>query len=66
MKWVLIVIGILLLLMGVVWALQGMNILPYGQMAGHRRWIALGGLLGVVGIILVVLGARRRSARSGA
>ena len=33
MKWVLIVLGILLLLMGAVWALQGTNILAYGQMA---------------------------------
>jgi len=64
MRWVLIIIGILLLVVGVIWALQGTNILPYGQMAGHRRWIVLGGGLGIIGIILIVLGARMRAARS--
>jgi uncharacterized membrane protein YdcZ (DUF606 family) len=64
MKWVLIIIGILVLIVGVIWALQGTNILHYGPMAGHRRWIAIGGLLGIIGIILVVVGARR-PARSG-
>lgn len=64
MRWVLIIIGILLLVVGVVWALQGTNILPYGQMAGHKRWIVLGGGLGIIGIILIVLGARMRAARS--
>ncbi len=64
MKWVLIIIGVLLLVVGVIWALQGTNILPYGQMAGHRRWIVIGGGLGIIGIILIVLGARIRAARS--
>jgi len=58
MKWVLIIIGILLLIVGVIWALQGTNVLPYGGMAGHRRWIVIGGGLGIIGIILIVLGAR--------
>jgi hypothetical protein len=61
MRWVLIIIGLLVLIMGVIWALQGTNILPYGQMAGHRRWIVIGGGLGVIGIILIVLGARMKA-----
>jgi len=64
MKLVLIIIGVLLLVVGVIWFLQGTNVLPYGQMAGHRRWIAIGGLLGIIGIILIIVGARR-PARSG-
>ena len=59
MKWVLIIVGILVLLVGILWALQGTNILAVGQMAGHRRWIAFGGLAVVVGIVLIVIGARR-------
>jgi hypothetical protein len=27
-------------------------------MAGHRRWIVIGGGLGIIGIILIVIGAR--------
>jgi len=64
MKWVLIIIGILVLIVGVIWFLQGANVLPYGQMAGHRRWIAIGGVLGIIGIILIVLGARVRKRAS--
>ena len=64
MKWVLIVLGALLLLMGAVWALQGTNVLAYGQMAGDNKWTYIGSALGLVGIILIVLGARMRRARS--
>jgi uncharacterized membrane protein len=64
MKWALIIIGVLLLVVGVIWFLQGTNVLSYGQMAGHRRWIVIGGGLGIIGIILIVMGARRKIARS--
>jgi len=60
-RWVLIILGLLLLVIGVVWALQGTNILPYGQMAGHRRWIAIGGGLGIIGIVLIILSTRIRT-----
>ncbi len=64
MKWVLIVLGVLLLVVGVIWALQGTNVLSYGQMAGHKRWIVIGGGLGIIGIVLIILGARIKRARS--
>jgi len=64
MKWVLIVLGVLLLVVGVIWALQGTNVLSYGQMAGHKRWIVIGGGLGIIGIVLIILGARMKRARS--
>ncbi|HET6451991.1 MAG TPA: hypothetical protein VFI08_11805 [Spirochaetia bacterium] len=58
MKWVLIIVGILVLALGIVWALQGTNVLAGSQMSGHRRWIAIGGVLGIVGIVLIIVGAR--------
>ena len=64
MKWVLIILGILILLLGVVWALQGVNVLTGSQMSGHRRWIAIGGVLGILGIVLIVVGARKKAAAS--
>jgi vacuolar-type H+-ATPase subunit I/STV1 len=60
-RWVLIIIGLLVLVIGIIWALQGTSILPYGQMAGHKRWIVIGGGLGIIGIILIILGARIRA-----
>jgi hypothetical protein len=60
MKWFLIVLGCLLILVGGVWALQGLNVLTQGAMAGHGRWTAIGGVLVAAGILLVVVGASRR------
>jgi uncharacterized membrane protein YdcZ (DUF606 family) len=56
---------VLLILVGVVWMLQGTNVLTQGVMAGHMRWTFIGGILAVVGIALVVLGAMRRKAKGG-
>jgi uncharacterized integral membrane protein len=63
MKWVLIIIGILVIIVGAIWLLQGVNVLPYGVMAGRRRWIIIGAVLDIIGIVLIVVGARLRRAR---
>lgn len=60
MKWILIIVGALLILIGGVWVLQGTNVLTQGAMAGHMKWTFIGGILAVVGIVLVVIGASRR------
>ncbi len=60
MRWVLIILGVLVVLLGLVWLLQGTNVLAGSQMSGHRRWIAIGGVLDVVGIVLIIIGARMR------
>lgn len=60
MRWVLIILGILVVLLGLVWLLQGTNVLAGSQMSGHRRWIAIGGVLDVVGIVLIIIGSRMR------
>jgi hypothetical protein len=61
MRWVLIILGILFILMGAGWALQGGNLLPYGQMAGQSRWIYLGLALAVLGILLFLMGLLRKA-----
>ena len=65
MRWVLIALGALFILAGGVWALQGVDILTQGQMAGHLQWTGIGAVVAVVGIVLVVLGARRKVRGSG-
>ena len=60
MKWFFIILGCLLILVGGVWALQGLNVLTQGAMAGHSRWTFIGGVLAAGGIVLVVVGALRR------
>ena len=65
MRWVLIVLGALLVLIGAVWALQGLNVFTQGAMAGHMRWTAIGGVLAAAGIVSIVFGARLRGSRKG-
>jgi hypothetical protein len=56
---VLIVVGVIALFIGVVFAGQGANLIPGSSMTGDRMWLYIGLILAVVGIVLVVLGIRR-------
>ena len=60
MRIALNVLGVLCLLAGCVWILQGINILPGSFMTGQTKWAIYGALLAVVGIALLVSGRRRR------
>lgn len=51
--------GILCLLVGCVWILQGINVLPGSFMTGQTRWAVIGALLAVAGIALLVSANRR-------
>jgi drug/metabolite transporter superfamily protein YnfA len=55
------IIGILLVLMGGVWILQGINVLPGSFMTGQTKWAVIGAVTAVIGIALVILA--RRGAR---
>jgi uncharacterized membrane-anchored protein YitT (DUF2179 family) len=54
------ILGVLMVLMGGVWFLQGINVLPGSFMTGELRWAVYGGILAAVGIGLLWR-ARRRS-----
>lgn len=60
MRIALNVLGVLLLLMGCVWFLQGISVLPGSFMTGQPKWAVYGGLLAVAGIGLLVSTSRRR------
>jgi hypothetical protein len=60
MRIVLNVSGVLCLLVGCVWVLQGINILPGSFMTGQTKWAIYGGLLVVAGIGLLISANRRR------
>jgi len=62
MKVVLNVLGVLMIPVGGVWLLQGLNIIRMGFMAGHRRWILAGGFLILLGILVLVLTNRKKAA----
>lgn len=55
----LIAIGLIALIIGGVFAGQGMNLIPGSFMTGNRMWLSIGLIVAGVGIVLVVLGLRR-------
>lgn len=59
MKIVLRILGFLLIALGVVWILQGVNILPGSFMTGQIQWAWRGGIVAVVGVLLLVAAKRR-------
>ena len=64
MKWVLNIVAVILVLMGLVWILQGLNVLPGSFMSGKPLYTVLGLVLDVVGIVLLYF-ANRRKAKMG-
>jgi hypothetical protein len=63
MRIVLNVIGVLLAVFGCVWFLQGINLLPGSFMTGQIRWAVYGGIAVVVGVILLMTAARKRTSK---
>jgi hypothetical protein len=59
MKWVLNILGVILVLIGLVWILQGVNILPGSMMSGHIQYSYIGIAVDAAGIFLLVLANRR-------
>lgn len=56
----LIIVGVVALLIGALFAGQGANLIPGSSMTGDRTWLYIGLVLAVVGIVLLVVGVRRR------
>jgi hypothetical protein len=59
----LVVVGVIALVVGVVFAGQGANLIPGSSMTGDRTWLYIGAVVAVVGIIVIVVGLRRPARR---
>lgn len=63
-SWPFIVPGAILGIVGLVWTLQGLNVLRGSAMSGSPLWGTVGPILLVVGLALILFGlVRRRRAR---
>jgi hypothetical protein len=62
--WLWIVIGALVVLVGTIWTLQGLNVLGGSVMSGKTLWAVVGPIVGIVGLVLIGVGVRavRRAA----
>jgi len=59
-KWLLVGLGVLLVLLGVVWTVQGLGYLEGSFMTGQKLWTAIGSLCVIGGLFLAVGGLRRK------
>jgi hypothetical protein len=55
----LIAVGVLVTLAGLVFALQGFNVMGGSAMSGSSIWKILGPVIAIIGLIIVSLGLRR-------
>ncbi len=60
MRWVWLVIGVLAVAAGIVWTLQGLNILGGSAMSGRTIFAVIGPILALIGLVLVGVGLQRR------
>lgn len=60
MRIALNVIGAILLFFGVIWFLQGINVLPGSFMTGQTRWAVYGSIMVIVGVAVLIRANRKR------
>lgn len=58
MRWVGIILGVLGVLIGIVWTLQGLNILGGSVMSGHTIFAVIGPIVAIGGLVLAIVGVR--------
>lgn len=61
MRTILSIVAVLLIIIGAIWALQGLSVLGGSFMVGQTRWIAIGLLTIAIGAGLLYYARRQRS-----
>ena len=56
--------GALLVLIGLIWVLQGAGVIEGSFMSGQKLWLGIGIVVGVVGLALGYLGLAPRTRRT--
>jgi len=64
MRWLLIIGGAVLILVGMVWFFQGINVLLGSFMSGNSLYAVLGGVLVVVGSLMLYFSNRSRGSNN--
>lgn len=62
MRIVLRVLAILLIAVGIVWILQGINVLPGSFMTGQIQWAWRGAIAAIIGLVIFLFTFRRKPA----
>lgn len=65
MRTLLVIVGVVIALMGVLWALQGLGIVLGSFMSNNPPWIAIGSVTAIIGAGLVLAGIRTGAPSKG-
>ena len=63
MRMVVRVLAVLLIAVGIVWILQGINVLPGSFMTGQIQWAYRGAIATVAGLAILLITFRRKQTR---
>ena len=63
--WVPLTLGLLAVVVGAVWTLQGLGYVGGSVMSGVTLWAIVGPIVAVVGLVLIVVGIRARNRGRG-
>ena len=58
--WPFLVPGVILAVVGLVWTLQGLNVLGGSVMSGSSLWAVVGPIVLLAGLVLIAIGIGRR------
>ncbi|MFP3415679.1 hypothetical protein SB773_29935, partial [Bacillus sp. SIMBA_074] len=56
----------ILVAIGLIWTLQGLNVLAGSAMSGSPVWGTIGPIVLIVGVVLIIVAVVRRRRNSGA
>jgi hypothetical protein len=59
--WTPMAVGVLAIVLGGLWTLQGLDVVEGSVMSGNSKWAVIGPIVAAAGLILIVIGVRRRS-----
>jgi len=52
--------GLLALVLGALWTLQGLDLVGGSAMSGVTMWAIIGPIVAIAGLILIIIGVRKR------
>lgn len=55
------ILGTILIVIGLIWFLQGIGVLPGSFMTGQTRWAVYGGVAVVVGVVLLAASRKQKA-----
>ncbi|WP_431278354.1 hypothetical protein [Leifsonia poae] len=61
--WLFLILGVILAAVGLVWTLQGFNVMQGSAMSGSSMWAIIGPIVLIIGVVLIVIAIARRRRR---